>query len=155
MIDKTNAIRILDQNHLSYKIYQYDPTIGLDGVTVAKQIGVDSLQVFKTLVTIGSNNINYVFVVPVDFTLDLKKAANTVKVKSIALIKQKDLFSLTGYIHGGCSMIGMKKIFTTIIDESALTYDSIVFSAGKVGYQIRVNPLDIAKILKVQFFDII
>jgi len=122
---------------------------------VAKELNKDERQVFKTLVTVGHSKNNYVFMVPVAEELDLKKAAKAVGEKSIAMIKSKELLPLTGYIHGGCSPIGMKKTFVTTINESAAEFDSIVFSAGKIGYQVQVSLEDLKKVVKYQLKEVI
>ena len=153
-MDKTNVMRILDKKNIAYDEIKYDSNL-VDGLSIAQQVGKNPDQVFKTLVTV-SNNLNYyVFVVPVNQTLDLKKAAKTVRVKSIDMIKQKELLPLTGYIHGGCSPIGMKKQFTTIFHSSAQNFDTICVSGGKVGYQVQINPNDLVKIVNGIFADII
>ena len=154
--DKTNVMRTLDQKKIEYKSYTYgDGTTALSGVEVAKELGLDETRVFKTLVTIGGKTKqNYVFVIPVAAELDLKKAASAVGEKSIEMIKSKDLLGLTGYIHGGCSPIGMKKFFTTTIDSSAADKDTIIFSAGKIGYQVELAPSDLAKVIRYSFADI-
>lgn len=154
-MEKTNVMRVLDQKKIEYKSYCYENTGAVSGVEVAKVLNQDENQVFKTLVTVGKSNKNYVFVIPVAMELDLKKAAKAAGEKSIEMIKQKDLLPLTGYIHGGCSPIGMKKQFPTYIHESAKTFDTIIFSAGKIGYQVEVAPDDIAKILRVTYADIL
>ena len=135
--DKTNVMRTLDSAGISYSAFSYDPEI-VDGQLVAKVLGEDEDRVFKTLVTVSSDGDHYVFMIPVNCSLNLKKAAKTLGVKSIEMIKQKELLPLTGYIHGGCSPIGMKKKFPTFIEESAAFYDSIYFSAGRVGRQVKV-----------------
>ncbi len=153
-MEKTNAMRILSQLKIDYQIHTYQNDGNVEGTHVASLIGIPPERVFKTLVTEANNKMNYVFLVPVLKNLDLKKAAKEVNVKSIALIKQKDLLPLTGYIHGGCSPIGMKKAFSTWIDSSALTFSKIVFSAGKIGYQIEMSPHDIENGFPVKFADI-
>ena len=135
-------MRILTQQGIAFTPHDYDTTI-TDGETIAKMLGEDPMCVFKTLVTVGNNNEHYVFVIPVCSTLDLKKAATAAGVKSIQMIKQKELLPLTGYIHGGCSPIGMKKRFKTVFDISASSYDTIMFSGGKIGYQVELNIFDI------------
>ena len=147
-------MRILSQLNIDYQVHTYPNDGNVDGVHVANLIGISPERVFKTLVTEASNKTKYVFLVPVLKSLDLKKAAKEVNVKSIALIKQKELLALTGYIHGGCSPIGMKKAFSTVIDSSALTFSKIVFSAGKIGYQIEMSPNDIENVFQVKFADI-
>ena len=155
MSDKTNVMRILSQKKIDYKSYSYDPNNGLSGNDVAKSLNQNENQVFKTLVTVGKSKEHYVFVIPVNKELNLKKAAKSVGEKSISMIKEKELLPLTGYIHGGCSPIGMKKFFTTVINESAKDFDSIIFSAGKVGYQVQVNIEDLKKVIKFKLDDIV
>ncbi len=135
--EKTNVCRILDKLKLDYTLFTYDAEI-TEGIIIADILGEPRERVFKTLVTVSNTGINFVFVIPVEKTLDLKKAAKAVGAKSIAMIKQKELLPLTGYIHGGCSPIGMKKQFKTVIDTSALDFDEIYVSAGRVGYQIKI-----------------
>ena len=155
-LEKTNVMRTLDQKKVSYKAYTYgDGETALSGVEVASELGFDVNKVFKTLVTFGSKTRqNYVFIVPVAKELDLKKAAKAVGEKSIEMIKSKDLLPLTGYIHGGCSPIGMKKFFTTTIDESAANCDTIIFSAGKIGYQVELTLKDLQSVIKISLADI-
>lgn len=145
---KTNAMRILDKNNVEYKTYSYDSSNAISGVEVAQFLNQNPNYVFKTLVTVAKSKNHYVFLVPVAQELDLKKAALAVGEKAVEMLKQKDLFSLTGYVHGGCSPIGMKKIFTTVIDISAKAQPIIVFSAGKIGYQIETTLVDLSKVLK-------
>lgn len=152
--EKTNVMRLLDQKKIPYQQLIIDEAEGLSGEDIAKKLNEDPGQAFKTLVTTGKTGAHYVFVVPVAAELDLKKAASAVGEKSIEMLKQKDLLPLTGYVHGGCSPIGMKKFFTTTFDATALNYKEIYFSAGKVGYQVKVPVADIEKIIKVQFKDI-
>lgn len=151
---KTNAMRILDAKKIPYKHYEYDPET-TDGVQVAALLGEPREIVFKTLVTVAPSKINYVFVIPVGESLDLKKAAKTVSEKSIAMIKQKDLLPLTGYIHGGCSPIGMKKQFKTFIHESAKDLDTFCISAGHVGNQIQVSVSEVVNLVRAEFADLI
>lgn len=153
-IDKTNAMRILDQKKIQYTVHDYSQSGMVAGEDVAHVLGENPEEVFKTLVTVGKSKQNYVFLVPVCKELDLKKAATAVGEKNIEMIKSKDLLGLTGYIHGGCSPIGMKKVFPTVIDLSAQTKDKIFFSAGKIGYQVEINVCDIEKVIKYKFFDI-
>ena len=156
-MEKTNVMRILDQKKISYEAFEYPHEEGIcvDGVKVAELLGQNKEEVFKTLVAIGHSKHYYVFVIPVVEELDLKKAAKSVKEKSVELIPVKDLLGITGYIRGGCSPIGMKKQFTTTLDISAKSLENIIFSAGKIGYQVKMNPLDLAKVIKVEFSDII
>lgn len=153
--EKTNVMRLLDQKKISYETKILENADGLTGEEIAKKLGEDPAQAFKTLVTTGKTGNHYVFVVPVSAELDLKKAANAVSEKSIEMLKQKELLPLTGYVHGGCSPIGMKKFFTTTIDVSAKKYDAIYFSAGKIGHQVFVGVSDIEKIIAVAYVDII
>lgn len=153
-IEKTNAIRIIEQKKLNYQFHDYIGTNAISGEDVAKVLNQDPNHVFKTLVTIGKSNNHYVFLVPVNMELDLKKAAIAVNEKNIEMIKSKDLLPLTGYIHGGCSPIGMKKQFTTIIDESAILYDTIIFSGGKIGYQVEMSIDELSKVVEFKLADI-
>ncbi|MCI6508165.1 MAG: Cys-tRNA(Pro) deacylase [Bacilli bacterium] len=153
-IEKTNAIRIIEQKKLNYQFHDYVGTNAISGEDVAKVLNQDPNHVFKTLVTIGKSNNHYVFLVPVNMELDLKKAAIAVNEKNIEMIKSKDLLPLTGYIHGGCSPIGMKKQFTTIIDESAILYDTIMFSGGKIGYQVEMSIDELSKVVEFKLADI-
>ncbi len=141
--DKTNVMRVLDGKKISYESHSYEPDPVLTGEDIAKILGEEPEKVFKTLVTCGKSGTYYVFVVPVKEELDLKKAAKVSGEKSISMIKQKELLPLTGYVHGGCSPIGMKKQFRTFIHETALKYDRVFVSAGKVGFQIELAPLDL------------
>jgi len=153
-IQKTNVMRVLDQKKVSYEMYTYADTEAISGVEVAAVLGQNPKQVFKTLVTVGASKKNYVFVIPVCGELNLKKAAKAVGEKSIEMIKSKELLPLTGYIHGGCSPIGMKKFFTTTIDESAKEWDTIIFSAGKIGYQVEVSLENLSKVIRFELKDI-
>lgn len=152
--EKTNVMRLLDQKKIPYNTYCYADTDAVSGTEVAAVLGQNPCQVFKTLVTVGKSGANYVFVIPVERELSLKKAAKAVGEKNIEMIKQKDLLPLTGYIHGGCSPIGMKKPFKTTIHESAAEFDTIIFSAGKIGYQVEVSPDDLKKAVNYQLFDV-
>ena len=154
MEEKTNVMRILDSKKIKYNNYSYVNTDAISGVDVAAAIGADVNQVFKTLVTVGKTSNHYVFVVPVQKELDLKKAAKAVNEKSSEMLKQKDLLPLTGYIHGGCSPIGMKKFFKTTIDDSAKQFQTIIFSAGKIGYQVEVTLEDLSKVIRYDLCDI-
>ena len=152
--EKTNVMRILDQKKISYISHNYMNTGAVSGAEVAAALGENPDMVFKTLVTVGKSGANYVFVIPVEKELDLKKAARSVGEKSIEMIHQKELLPLTGYIHGGCSPIGMKKQFVTIVDKSAEPLERMIFSAGKVGYQVEMRPEDLKKVIRVQMADI-
>lgn len=153
-IEKTNVMRILDQKKIDYKFHSYIESGVISGIDVANVLNQDPNQVFKTLVTIGSSKNYYVFLVPVCSELNLKKAAKAVSEKSIEMIKSKDLLPLTGYIHGGCSPIGMKKTFITIIDESAILFDTIIFSGGKIGYQVEISLDNLKQVIEYNLFDI-
>lgn len=153
-IEKTNAIRIIEQKKLNYQFHDYVGTNAISGEEVAKVLNQDPNYVFKTLVTVGKSSNHYVFLVPVNMELDLKKAATAVNEKNIEMIKSKDLLPLTGYIHGGCSPIGMKKQFTTVIDESAILYDTIMFSGGKIGYQVEMSIDELKKVVEFKLADI-
>lgn len=153
--EKTNVMRALDSKKIAYNKHEYEPDATMTGEEIAKILGEDASKVFKTLVTQGKTGAYYVFVVPVKEELDLKKAAKAAGEKSISMIKQKELLPLTGYVHGGCSPIGMKKQFPTFIHETANEYDKIFVSAGKVGFQIELSPNDLFKITNAKALDII
>ena len=147
-------MRILDKEDVEYKSYSYADADAVSGEEVAKELGLDPKQMFKTLVTVGKSGTNYVFLVPVSSELDLKKASKSVNEKSIQMIKQKDLLPLTGYVHGGCSPIGMKKEFTITIDNSASEFDTIIFNAGKVGYQVQMSLDSLRSVIDFNLDDI-
>ncbi len=153
-MSKTNALRILDQKGVSYKAYHYDIPEAISGMEIAEKLGQNPDHVFKTLVTVGSPNKYYVFDVPVNKELNLKKAAKAVGEKKIEMIKSKELLPLTGYVHGGCSPIGMKKFFLTTFDKSAEDFETIIFSAGKIGSQVEMSLSDLKKIINFQIADI-
>ena len=152
--EKTNVMRVLDQKKVSYVSHSYVDTDAISGVEVAKVLNQDPNQVFKTLVTIGASKKYYVYLVPVHKELDLKKAAKAVGEKSIVMLPAKDLLPLTGYIHGGCSPIGMKKQFQTTIDHTAANFDTIVFSAGKIGYQVELPLEELKKVIRFEVKEI-
>lgn len=152
--EKTNVMRILDQKKIPYEFRYYGDTAAVAGTDVADVLGEEYETVFKTLVCVGKTGEHYVFAVPVNGELDLKKAASAVGEKNVEMIKSKELLPLTGYIHGGCSPIGMKKQFATVFDTSALSHEKIYFSAGKIGYQVGLSPSDAAKIIPLKFADI-
>ena len=154
MADKTNAIRTLDKNKIEYILHDYTNTDAISGTEIATVLNEDPEKVFKTLVTVGKSGEHYVFMVPVEKELDLKKGAKVVGEKSIAMIKSKELLPLTGYIHGGCSPIGMKKFFKTFIDSTALNFENIYFSEGKIGLQIETTLENLQKIIPVTPNDI-
>ena len=149
-MEKTNVMRILDQKKITYTPHAYDPGT-TDGRSVAALTGQDPATVFKTLVTVGASKRNYVFVIPVNQELDLKKAAKAVGEKSIAMIKQAELLPLTGYVHGGCSPVGMKKQFRTVIHQSAAQLPQMLVSAGRLGAQVELSPTDLAKLVRAEF----
>ena len=152
--EKTNVMRILEQKKINYKVHLYVDSDAISGLEVAAFLNQDPNRVFKTLVTVGASKKNYVFVIPVSKELNLKKAANLVNEKSLEMLKSKDLLPLTGYVHGGCSLIGMKKTFKTVIDKSATSLDTIIFSGGKIGYQVEVFISDLNKVITFELGDI-
>ncbi len=152
--DKTNVMRLLDGKKIPYVSHTYEPDSSLSGEDIARILGEEPEKVFKTLVTQGKTGAYYVFALPVQSELDLKKAAKAAGEKSISMIKQKELLPLTGYVHGGCSPIGMKKHFPTFIHETALLYEKIFVSAGRVGCQIELNPNDLINESKSKTADI-
>lgn len=151
---KTNAVRLLDQKKIPYTLHQAELGDNVDGMHVAEVFGEDPNHVFKTLVTTGKDKNHYVFLVPVNANLDLKKAAKAAGVKAIEMLPLKELFPLTGYVHGGCSPVGMKKRFATYIDQSALSCPTIYFSAGKIGEQIEIDPSLVEKELDIHPADL-
>lgn len=156
MAEKTNAIRLLENGNVPFRFYEYDVSDGrIDGKSIAEKIGESPDQVFKTLVTQAPPGKDYfVFVVPASGELDLKKAAKACGRKSIEMIPQKLLFPLTGYIHGGCSPIGMKKLFPTYIDETAILFDKICVSGGRIGTNLGLEPEELAAFINAQFVDL-
>lgn len=151
---KTNVMRIFEQKKAEYKSHSYADTDAISGKEVAEALGENPDRVFKTLVTQGASKAYFVFMIPVLKELDLKKAAKAVGEKSIAMIKSKDLLPLTGYVHGGCSPVGMKKQFKTTIHETAEGFDTIYFSAGKIGYQVQTSLEELSKIIPFELRDI-
>lgn len=151
---KTNVMRLLEQKKVPYQHFTYESEGAISGLEVAEQLGQDPAQVFKTLVTTGRSGAHYVFVIPVGAGLELKKAAKAVGEKSLEMLKQKDLLPLTGYVHGGCSPIGMKKLFRTTIDATAANFDSIIFSGGRIGLQVQVSLPDLARMVRFQLADV-
>lgn len=152
--DKTNVMRLLEQKKVAYLHFTYESAGAITGLEVAEKLGQDPAQVFKTLVTTGRSGTHYVFVIPVGAGLELKKAARAVGEKSLEMLKQKDLLPLTGYVHGGCSPIGMKKPFRTTIDTSAQKFDSIIFSGGRIGLQVQLTLADLARLVRFQYADV-
>lgn len=154
--DKTNAMRLLDAAKVEYETFEYDAEKYVSGKEVASALNEDPEQVFKTLVTYSEKNMeHFVFCIPVENELDLKKASKAVNVKDIEMIKQKELLPLTGYVHGGCSPIGMKKSFNTVIDESAILFDEIMVSAGRRGMQIKIKLDDLIRMTKAELKDVV
>ena len=151
---KTNAMRILDKHKITYKTYSYSADSSTTGVEIAERLNQNPAQVFKTLVTTGKSKNHYVFMIPVAEELDLKKAATAVGEKNIEMLKQKDLLPLTGYVHGGCSPIGMKKLFKTTIDLTAQNFSTIIFSAGAIGHQIELSVPDLSSVIPLIVADI-
>ena len=152
---KTNVMRILDRNHVSYEIVQYECDEFIDGLHTAEKTGAPVEQSFKTLVMQGKSGSFYVYVVPIAEEVDLKSAARAVGEKSVEMIHVKEINAVTGYIRGGCTPLGMKKLYPTVIQESAKNFDEIIISGGKIGMQILLNPLDLAKVVNAKFADII
>ena len=152
--EKTNVMRILDAKKLPHECYYFDCTEAPSGEEVAVILGKDARQVFKTLVTTGKSGNHYVFMVPVTGGLDLKKAAHAAGEKNVEMLKAKDLLPLTGYVHGGCSPIGMKKYFPTFIDSSAKQLPTVVFSAGRIGRQVEMTLDDLQKAVRIQVCDL-
>ena len=153
--EKTNVMRTLDQKKIPYTAFSYDPNGPIDGVSVAAETGLDAASVFKTLVTKGASGAYYVFDIPVAENLDLKKAAKAVGEKSIAMLPQKELLPLTGYVHGGCSPVGMKKQFPTVFHETVNELALVAVSAGKIGHQVQVKPAALLDLLRAKTADII
>lgn len=153
--NKTNAMRILDKNKINYRIKTYECDEFIDGIHIADMNGDPYEQSFKTLVTVGKSGGYYVFVIPIDKEIDFKKAAKIVGEKSVEMIHVKDINAVTGYIRGGCTPLGMKKLYPTVIHESAKDFDEIIISGGKLGVQILVNPMDLAKVVNAGFDDVI
>lgn len=152
---KTNAVRELEAAGVPFEFHTFETDGSLSGVEVATLLGEDPDHVFKTLVAVGKSGEHYVFMIPVAQELDLKKAARAVGEKSIAMIKSRELLPLTGYIHGGCSPLGMKKLFTTSIDETSILFDTIIFSAGRIGAQIETSLAGLQRVIPVQVVDLV
>lgn len=153
--EKTNVMRVLDSRKVSYESHSYEPDPSMSGEQIAGILGEDPERVFKTLVTQGKSGAYFVFVVPVKEELDLKKAARAAGEKAISMIRQKELLPLTGYVHGGCSPVGMKKQFPTFIHETAAGFEKIFVSAGKVGFQIELSPDDLINVAGCKVADIV
>ena len=153
--EKTNVMRTLEQKKIPYTAHSYDPDGPIDGVSVAQTLGQPAERVFKTLVTQGASRNYFVFVIPVAAELDLKKAAHAVGEKSVAMLPQKELLPLTGYVHGGCSPVGMKMLFPTVFHETAASLPVIMVSAGKLGHQIACDPKALLALVRADTADII
>ncbi|MBO7208849.1 MAG: Cys-tRNA(Pro) deacylase [Clostridia bacterium] len=154
-MEKTNVMRVLDQKKITYKGYEFPLAEAVNGVEIASLLNQDPKRVFKTLVTVGKSKKYYVFMIPVEQELDLKKGAKAVGEKAIEMVKSKELLPLTGYVHGGCSPIGMKKFFTTTVHITAKDFDTIFFSAGKIGYQVEVAPSDLEKVIRLSYYEVV
>lgn len=152
--EKTNVMRILDQHRVPYMPHCYAGTGALSGLEAAKALGQDPARIFKTLVTVARSGRNYVFVIPAEGELDLKKAAACVGEKAVEMLPLKALLPTTGYVHGGCSPIGMKKLFPTVFHETAGALDTLMFSAGKIGYQVEVRLADLKELLPYRLADL-
>ena len=152
--EKTNVMRILETADIDYVFHYYADTDAVSGTDVAAVLGENPESVFKTLVTVGHSKNNYVFIIPVNEELNLKKAASAVGEKSIEMLRSKELLPLTGYVHGGCSPIGMKKQFPTYIHETAILFETICFSAGKIGYQVETSPDNLIRLIDGQYADL-
>lgn len=152
---KTNALRMLDARHISYRSMEYELSDGFTtGSEIARMQGLDPDTVFKTLVTESNTGEHFVCVIPVDCELDLKKAAKHFGVKKMDMLPMKKLLPLTGYIHGGCSPIGMKKLFPTAVDETASLFEFIYVSGGRIGLQLEIKPDELTKIVQAQYVDL-
>ena len=153
-VEKTNVMRLLESKKIAYIMHYYGDTDAVSGTEVAAVLGEAPEKVFKTLVTVGRSKQHYVFIIPVEEELDLKKAADASGEKNIEMIKAKELLPLTGYIHGGCSPVGMKKQFPTFMDESALLLDTVCVSAGKIGYQVELSPDALSEMIPLHFAEL-
>ena len=152
---KTNAMRFLESKKMDFEIVNYKVDENIDGISVANKLKEDINMVFKTLVTVGADKNNYVFLIPVSKELNFKKAAKAVNIKKIEMIHVKDLKNLTGYIRGGCSPIGMKKLFKTVIDTSINDFEKIYVSGGSLGTQIKISPKDLIDIINADIYDLV
>ena len=155
--EKTNVMRTLEQKKIAYtaKTYPHGEGDAIDGVSVARAVGLEPEMVFKTLVCKGASGGYYVFDIPVEENLDLKKAARAVGEKSVAMLPQKELLPLTGYVHGGCSPVGMKKSFPTVFHRTAADLPTIMVSAGRIGHQVQCDPQALLSLLRAKTADII
>lgn len=152
---KTNALRLLEAEGIAFVPFEYDVSDDrIDAVAVAEKLGAPPEQVFKTLVTVSPDKEHFVFIIPGDAELDLKKAARATGKKSIEMIKAKELLPLTGYVHGGCSPVGMKKLLPTRIDETAILFERIYVSGGRVGLNLAISPEELAGFINAEFADL-
>ncbi|MEA5050297.1 MAG: Cys-tRNA(Pro) deacylase [Oscillospiraceae bacterium] len=154
MEEKTNVMRILEKAGVAYEAHSYAADAALSAAQVAEKLKIDPARVFKTLVTVGRSGAHYVFMLPAEGELDLRKAARAAGEKSVEMVKSKELLPLTGYIHGGCSPVGMRKPFRTFVDETAILCDTIVFSAGKIGRQVEMPLAELGKALPFGLCDL-
>ncbi len=152
---KTNAVRILDRNKINYELLTYECDEFIDGLHTAEKTGAPVEQTYKTLVMQGKSKKYYVFVIPIAEEVDLKAAARSVGEKSVEMIHVKDITAITGYVRGGCSPLGMKKQFPTVIDSTAEAFDQMYVSGGRIGTSVRLNPKDLAHVVRAEFADII
>ena len=152
---KTNAVRILDRNKINYELLTYECDEFIDGLHTAEKTGAPVEQTYKTLVMQGKSKKYYVFVIPIADEVDLKAAARSVGEKSVEMIHVKDITAITGYVRGGCSPLGMKKQFPTVIDSTAEAFDQMYVSGGRIGTSVRLNPKDLAHVVRAEFADII
>lgn len=152
---KTNAMRILEKHKISYEVLSYECDEFVDGLHCAAAFGAAVEQSYKTLVMEGKSRQHYVFVIPIDREVDLKKAAKAVGEKSMQMIHVKDLTAITGYVRGGCSPVGMKKKFPTVIQENAKSFDEIYVSGGRIGLSLKLDPLALAEVTQAQFADVL
>lgn len=152
---KTNAVRFLEKNRIPHHEIVYESNGFLDGLSIAQKLGQPPERTFKTLVTVGKSKSHYVFVLPVHLELNLKKAAALVKEKSVEMIPIKDITAVTGYVRGGCSPLGMKKQFPTVLDQSALQFETIFFSAGRLGAQLELDPRLLPDLIPATFGDLV
>ena len=152
---KTNAMRILDRQKIAYSYEEYDCNEFMDGISVADKLGYDHALVYKTLVTVGKSGGYYVFVIPIEAEIDFKKAAKVVGEKSLEMLPLKDLTKVTGYVRGGCTAVGMKKAFPTVIQEDAENLEYMHVSAGKLGMQLKLSPKDLQKASNAKFDNVI
>lgn len=152
---KTNAMRILDRMKISYDTKTYECDEFVDGLQIADMLGLEYAKVYKTLVTVGNSKNYFVFVIPIDRELDLKKAARTVGEKSVEMLHVKNIQTVTGYIRGGCTAVGMKKQYVTRIDESAKALETMVVSGGKLGVQMELKPEDLCRASEAEFADLL